>query len=261
MNVEMTGSMHRNVRCIPTDRAIEGVDVCGCGDQTCPELREFTSINCPGQDALKEELKDVMMFPHHNHDNNMMESTVDLAIVCRQLYDPFTGEHNLNKTLLVPADHSFEDDVCGCCNDDCPLSEGDMRLPTPDLEFVELNCPQSDECKMRDGESSSGFFVCREMNHPVTGELHSRTFCVPSDSGLEGDTCGCCQSYDDNVDRCPEPPQGGFDDTDGQIVAMALEAYPDEGLGSSTLPSGTFSKDVQTLTYGWIVGGVIFFMV
>ena len=116
--------------------------------------------------------------------------------------------------MCVPSDRAWSTDECGCCGDDCP------ERPAP----VDIECEEEkDSCELRNGED--GVFVCRELFHPIDGEIAERSLCIPADRAWMTDTCGCCES------GCPERPEAGFDSEDTQLVSLALEAA--EGLESS----------------------------
>jgi len=69
--------------------------------------------------------------------------------------------------------------------------------------------------------TDSGFldrqFICRDHINPFTGETQSKTFFVPEDRSMEGDTCGCCDG------QCPfsEEPAS---DTIGSVEQAAIES-------------------------------------
>ena len=89
--------------------------------------------------------------------------------------------------------------------------------------------------------------MCRELFHPIDGEIAERSLCIPADRAWMTDTCGCCES------GCPERPEAGFDSEDTQLVSLALEAEGLEfseveanGIDNNTVGSGAAGSALGT---------------
>jgi hypothetical protein len=132
------------------------------------------------------------------------------VFVCRDLYNPFTGEPT-KVTVPIRPDHALEGDTCGCCDGVCP-ERGDKAFPRPDA--IELDWCAADTITtctlpkrkrqedLSEGEDDrQGVFVCRSMANMLTGVAESQPVCIPSDNAWETDQCGCC-----GLD-CPEKPE------------------------------------------------------
>jgi hypothetical protein len=135
------------------------------------------------------------------------------------VFNPITGESEQHP-VCVASDRAWSTDECGCCGEDCPARPA----------LVESECEdENDSCELRNGED--GVFVCRELFHPISGDLAARSLCIPSDKAWVTDTCGCCES------GCPaEQAEGGFESEDTQLVSLALEA---DGLASEVEANGS----------------------
>jgi hypothetical protein len=126
----------------------------------------------------------------------------DVAVVCREVTNPFTGE-DMFATLPVPQDRGLEGDLCGCCDDVCP-EHGKQKFPRPDL--VTITCEVDDliTCDLRPkrgkDDTTQGLFVCRELFNPRTGVSEQEALCIPDDRAWETDECGCCGG------DCPTQP-------------------------------------------------------
>jgi hypothetical protein len=196
----MNQEVHTMATCIPTDKAWE-TDICGCCGDVCPERLQFTNISCHGQE---ENMMD------HNGEYNERS-----AMVCRHLFDPYTGDRTLETTLIIPYNHALDDDMCGCCDGNCSMDHG-WHIPRPDFS-VNVTC-QGDElitCQHHGqtmfngsttverssmGFSGEGQFVCREWFNVRTGHAKRESVCVHPDRTWDSDVCGCCE------DRCPDLP-------------------------------------------------------
>lgn len=160
--------------CIKADKGLT-LDECGCCGDVCPTRPSFEGINCT--DAANEELDK----PNH-------------VIVCRDVYNPFTGILE-PKTVRVKKDKSLEGDECGCCEGNCPTPGENKPLferPAKTNETCETEGPV--EC---DRKNTTGFFVCRSISNPATGAMKDHSVCLAEGDAWESDTCGCCD------DDCP----------------------------------------------------------
>jgi hypothetical protein len=226
------GEPVRTTLYIPANRGLDG-DTCGCCDDTCPEPGDMTF---PRPDAVSITCEtDVDLItcglPSRKKDGEADEEEEGL-FVCRKVFNPITGESEQHP-VCVPSDRAWSTDECGCCEEVCP------ERPAP----VEIECEaENDSCELRDGEA--GVFVCRELFHPISGDIAERSLCIPSDRAWVTDTCSCCES------GCPELPAGGFDSEDTQLVSLALEA---EGLVGSEVEA----NGIENNTGGSGAGGAL----
>eukprot|EP00980_Cylindrotheca_fusiformis_P030095 scaffold24360_cov127-Cylindrotheca_fusiformis.AAC.1 len=174
----VTGDEISKSLCIRPERGT-ALDTCGCCSENsnCLKKPEFESINCT--DVVNRNLQNP-----------------NAAVVCRDLFNPFTGVQE-PETIPIPKHKSLEGDVCGCCGGitSCPTpGEGLPIFERP--ATTDETCATSGpiECQRR---NRTGFFVCRTITNPATGVSHDRSVCVEEGQAWEGDTCGCCG------DDCP----------------------------------------------------------
>ena len=206
----LTGVETSKARCIPTDRAWT-TDECGCCGEDCPTRPDFVDIDCGDQSDLTWGDSDTKVSRFNNKKEDEEKKFGDKVIVCRDLFDPFTGELK-PVTIPIRSDRALEGDTCGCCNDECPV-KGEPQFDRPDL--VELDWCEDDELtactvpkkKFRGEEDEvtdedrEGVFVCRSWTNKLTGEAESKSVCIPNDGAWETDQCGCCG------DECPTRPE------------------------------------------------------
>jgi hypothetical protein len=207
-----TGELENTTIRIDAYWGLDG-DTCGCCDGACPEhghdnrfpRPDTVNITCNATELITCNL------PPRKHSANA-EVAEEGLLVCRKAFNPITGESE-QQPLCIPSDHAWSTDECGCCGKDCP------ELPAT----VEIECLEVDQsCKLDNGDA--GVFVCRELFHPIGGEIAERSLCIPSDMAWVTDTCSCCV-----LSGCPVQPESGFASEDAQLVSFALEA---EGSGA-----------------------------
>ena len=217
----LTGVEASKARCIPTDRAWT-TDECGCCGEDCPSRPDFIKIDCGDQSDLTWGDSDTQVSRSSNifQDENQDKSRDGRkkfeggVIVCRDLFDPFTGDLK-PVTIPIRPDHALEGDTCGCCNDECPI-KGEPQFDRPEL--VELDWCDADAAltactvpkkkfrgdkdeEIEDEQDREGVFVCRSWTDKLTGEAESKSVCIPTDGAWETDQCGCCE------DECPTRPE------------------------------------------------------
>lgn len=257
-----TGTTRTQAICIPPDRAFES-DECGCCGEDCPTPPEFQEITCTDQEDLLATLMMSRRndneggFDPENNGNNrralfqgggggfgggggggprggqggfgggggggFRERTP--AIVCRTVYNPFTGDQE-RVTIPIPSTKSLDGDVCGCCDGICP--DEISRRPFERPQQVELDwCDASelttctlpkrrrnpdssqiqDEVTIQQEDSAEqGVFVCRSRANPLTADADTHPVCISTDAAWESDQCGCCGQV------CPERPARADDD-------------------------------------------------
>eukprot|EP00980_Cylindrotheca_fusiformis_P029496 scaffold23491_cov154-Cylindrotheca_fusiformis.AAC.1 len=217
----ITGDSQVRARCIASDKAFE-TDECGCCGEDCPEAPDFQSITCENQennitsngggarpsrgsqDGTRRYLvgADGSRGDGPGGDRGGSDRIPkDAVVVCRELYNPYTGVPS-PVTIPIRPDHSLAGDTCGCCNNECPeggTSNGSQVFERPDQ--VELDwCAVDDivNCTLpgrrgQDGEKEQqqqqGVFVCRSMTNMLTGEQESQPLCIPTDRAWETDDC------------------------------------------------------------------------
>lgn len=170
----VTGEVKSKSLCIKPDKGTT-LDECGCCDDVCPRKASFEDINCT--DAVNAELQNP-----------------NKVVVCRDVFNPFTSDQEA-KTVRVRKDKSLEGDECGCCEDNCPTPGENKPLferPAKTNETCEAEGPV--ECDRR---NTTGFFACRSISRPATGEVEDFSVCLSEGNAWESDTCGCCD------DDCP----------------------------------------------------------
>eukprot|EP00526_Cylindrotheca_closterium_P011422 CAMPEP_0113638746 /NCGR_PEP_ID=MMETSP0017_2-20120614/20310_1 /TAXON_ID=2856 /ORGANISM="Cylindrotheca closterium" /LENGTH=488 /DNA_ID=CAMNT_0000549893 /DNA_START=50 /DNA_END=1516 /DNA_ORIENTATION=- /assembly_acc=CAM_ASM_000147 len=139
------------------------------------------------------------------------------AIVCREVYNPFTGDQE-RVTIPIQSTKSLDGDVCGCCDGICP--DEISRKPFERPQEVEIACTgdelitctipkrkghgphhnQQDDADAEEEEEEEGVFVCRSRADPLTGAADTKPICIPTDAAWDSDQCGCCG------ETCPEKP-------------------------------------------------------
>lgn len=200
----LTGESRSKSICIPSGKALK-TDECGCCGEECPELPDFTPISCEDQELDWGDSEIELERKRPDLDRP------DKVAVCRELYDPFTGELTPT-TIFIKADHALEGDVCGCCSGECPV-RGEPQFERP--EGVELDFCAAEEltsCTIPkrkqigdevEEETTEGVFVCRSYFSKFTGETKEKSVCIdPADGAWpENDSCGCCG------DECPTKPE------------------------------------------------------
>lgn len=216
----ITAASQTRVKCIDSEKAFES-DECGCCGDVCPEELDFLPITCPDQDIAISRSgggRDGHRFLGRGggqggqggrgggHGGGRVPE--DAVVVCRELYNPFTGVLS-PVTIPIDPEKSLEGDDCGCCNNECPDEVGSQIFDRPDQ--VELDWCAADEtvnCTLHgrrggnDGEEEEqGVFVCRSMTNVLTGVEESQPLCIPTDRAWSTDDCGCC-----GLD-CPERPE------------------------------------------------------
>lgn len=182
----ITGAERTQSLCIEPDQAWP-TDQCGCCSDDCPERPEFTEITC---DNTELDLDSLEGFPKRL--GSRFGETRE--IVCRTVFDPFTGEP-VPVTLPIPSDKALEGDTCGCCDGKCPELGGGSPFSRPD--FVEKTCSAEEliTCDLRkrgDEDEAVGQFVCRTRYNPLTGDAKQEAMCISEDRAVETDECGCC---------------------------------------------------------------------
>eukprot|EP00980_Cylindrotheca_fusiformis_P031223 scaffold26018_cov152-Cylindrotheca_fusiformis.AAC.2 len=238
----ITGDSQVRAKCIASDKAFE-TDDCGCCGEDCPEELDFQSITCENQENITissdgggggrpSKGEDHNGPPRYlvggreggRRDGGGPEggrggssggrgNPKDAVVVCRELYNPYTGVLT-PVTIPIRPDHSLAGDTCGCCNNECPgggvRSEFFKRPDQVELDWCAtddiVNCtlpgrrghgPNDDE-----EEEQQGVFVCRSMTNMLTGDQESQPLCIPTDRAWETDDCGCCDGLD-----CPIRPE------------------------------------------------------
>ena len=208
----ITGEINAIALCIPNEKAWV-TDECGCCGDTCNEQPDFIEINCDGDD----QDSGIAVSRSGGHGHNPFRDDVEVAIICRSLFNPFTGE-KFDATIPVPSTQGLDGDTCGCCDGVCP-ERGQERFPRP--EPVDIECLANNEisCELpRKGrgeqdalvDGTEGLFVCREVFNPITGVSDQQALCIPSGKAWATDECGCCGI------ECPDKP-------------MSVELECDEG--------------------------------
>eukprot|EP00980_Cylindrotheca_fusiformis_P031222 scaffold26018_cov152-Cylindrotheca_fusiformis.AAC.1 len=174
----VTGVQVSKSICIQPEQGT-ALDTCGCcsDNSNCLKKPEFESITCT--DVVNKNLPNP-----------------DAAVVCRELYNPFTGIL-VNETIPIPKDKALEGDVCGCCGgiSGCPTPDEALDIFKPPATTDET-CAASGpvECQR---QNRTGFYVCRTITNPSTGVSSDRSVCVEEGQVWEYDTCGCCD------ENCP----------------------------------------------------------
>jgi hypothetical protein len=209
-----TGKVQPTTLFEPEDRSIDG-DICGCCDGVCSlpdrpmfERPQFIEKSCSAEDS-NSHIPCEMPPPNDELDGELNEG----FFVCRTFLDPRGIEESRKEAICISGDRAFETDECGCCGGDCPEQPRNVDIDCSGDSSVDQ------ECQFKNGES--GVFVCRTIFHPLGGQVHQRSFCIPPDRAWITDVCGCCE------DGCPTARSGAFDDESTQLEAMALEV-PDD---------------------------------
>eukprot|EP00980_Cylindrotheca_fusiformis_P014973 scaffold4099_cov98-Cylindrotheca_fusiformis.AAC.2 len=191
----ITGVEVRRPLCIRPEEGT-AMDECGCcSDSDCSKRPEFLTINCT-DDAVNNNLTDI-----------------SAAVVCRNLFNPFTGIRE-PETITIRKRMSLDGDVCGCCDSGGNNNSSSSSCPTtpverlsvfqrPDATTTSKTCSSASsgsaiECR-RQGQP--GFFVCRTITDPITGVSQNKSVCVEEGQVWEGDTCGCCGDDDEACDN------------------------------------------------------------
>jgi hypothetical protein len=224
-----TGEVQPTTLFAHEDRSIDG-DSCGCCDGVCSlserpmfERPPFIEKSCLVEDP-DSHVPCEMPPPSHVSDGEMTEG----FFVCRTFLDPMGLEESRKEAICIRGDRAFETDECGCCGGECPEQPRNVDID------CSAESTEDQECQFKNGES--GVFVCRTIFHPLNGQVHQRSFCIPPDRAWINDVCGCCE------DGCPTNRYGAFDDEPMQLEAMALEVpddYSTQEAAANVANSGT----------------------
>jgi hypothetical protein len=236
----ITADVQTRAECIPNDRAFESDD-CGCCLEDCPEQPDYQVITCDNQDDIaisrssfsgghgrggrhlqggrggRGEGGDGEEGDGERGRGNGDRIPDDAVVVCRELYNPFTGVLS-PVTIPISPEKSLDADICGCCNSECPEEIGSQIFERPDqveLDWCEpiTNCTlprrqhhgrdedEDEDAEVEDDVEEQGAFVCRSMVNMLTGVAESQPLCIPTDRAWETDDCGCCGL------ECPVRPE------------------------------------------------------